>query len=143
MAGGRERAASGGAATRSVSTMAEGATRPGWGAGGSLVPRECLDGSGELFLVFRKLVGLVLEVRLDTNEVDIYLMAYDVGIAEGVCGVGSAVSQGVRSGLKEVVRDSADAISFRVVKECRRLGRCHGALVRSSIGYRRSGGRSN
>lgn len=91
------------------------------------------DNTAEFLSIFRRFVGFILEAQLDASAHDVYLMAYDAGVTEGLCGANSAASNGMRKGLKDVMHVSPAEVSRRIVCKSSELGRRHGMLIRQLI----------
>ena len=91
------------------------------------------ENTAQFLSIFRRFVGFILEAQLDEVSYDVYLMAYDAGVTEGLSGVNSAASNGVRKGLKDAMHVSRSEVSRRIVGKSSELGRRHGMLIRQLI----------
>lgn len=94
------------------------------------------DNTAHLLLILRELVSSILEAQLDVQTYGVYLIAYDLGVARGLCGGNSAVASGMHKGLVDAIHISPEVVSRRIVGKSIGLGRCHGMLVRQLIDSR-------
>lgn len=87
----------------------------------------------DVLSILRKMLRLILDSELNQGESELYLMAYDSGVAEGLCGVDSAVCVGLRKGLGDAVHMAPADLSRKLVGKVEMLGRRHGTLIRDLI----------
>ncbi|MCA8291869.1 hypothetical protein [Burkholderia vietnamiensis] len=87
----------------------------------------------EILLILRKMLESILNSEFALPETQLYLMAYDSGVAEGLCGSDSAVCVGVRKGLSDALHVTLIEISRSLVNKAEILGKRHGMLIRGLI----------
>lgn len=102
-------------------------------AGSYLDSGKPADNTAQLLSILRELVGSILRAQLDARTYDVYLIAYDLGVARGLCGASSAVAIGMRKGLADAIHISPEVVLRRIVGKSIGLGRRHGMLVRQLI----------
>jgi hypothetical protein len=96
------------------------------------------DNTAQLLSTFREFVGLILDAQFGGSANHVYLIAYDFGVAKGLCGADSAAASGIRKGLADAIHVSPEEVSQRVVGKSIELGRRHGMLVHQLMDIRQS-----
>ncbi|MBN3827504.1 hypothetical protein G3O00_28320 [Burkholderia sp. Ac-20384] len=77
----------------------------------------------------RCLLVKILGSEFDRSEADIYLMAYDCGLAEALFGIKSAIYIGLDKGLRDAIFLSSGGHSAILEKKFYELGRWSGYIV--------------
>ena len=86
-----------------------------------------------IFLEARENFGLATEGEFDGLEGQIYILAYDFGLAQGVCGENSMVGVGIRKGLMDAIRMSSINPSPQLLNMAIELGIKHGISIAERI----------
>ncbi|MGK8200718.1 hypothetical protein [Burkholderia cepacia] len=83
--------------------------------------------------IARRLLASRMKIEMPNQEVDLYLLAYDCGVAEGLCGDDSVICVGMKKGLSDALHLTCGSPSLVLVNAAKYVGRQHGMLMRDLI----------
>ncbi|WP_155624031.1 hypothetical protein [Burkholderia diffusa] len=84
-------------------------------------------------LELRNIFELMIRGEFSKAECDIYILAYDFGLTEGVCGINSIAGAGLRKGLMDAIHLSPISHSPYLLNMIIGLGMEHGASISERI----------
>ncbi|MGU7817082.1 hypothetical protein [Burkholderia sp. AW49-1] len=82
-----------------------------------------------IFLALRGDSGEAIQREFDGMEGHIYILAYDLGLAQGVCGENSMAGVGIRKGLTDAIRVSSITPSPHLLDMAIERGMKHGISI--------------